>query len=348
MIDLSTKYMGITLKNPIIVGASNLVQDVKNLKKLEQVGASAIVYKSLFEEQIQLESLEMQHDLESYENWDPEHATLFPDLEHAGPAEFLVHLKEAREAVQIPLFASLNAVYEASWIDYAKKISETGVAGIELNFYHHENDFDKTPDQIEKEQLHILKKVKEVVDIPVSVKLSPYYTNSLRMVKQFDRAGADAFILFNRLFQPDIDIENEEHHFPYNFSSRNDNRLALRYAGLLYNNVRGSICSNTGIHSGSDVIKMLLAGADAVQVVSTIYRKGISHIATMLGALEEWMIEKGYEKLSDFQGNLSSKKMQHDLFTYKRAQYVDILLKSEKFNKYHPKSEGELNREEQW
>ncbi|MBT33669.1 MAG: dihydroorotate dehydrogenase [Thalassobius sp.] len=346
--DLSTKYMGITLKNPIIVGASNLVQDVKNLKKLEQVGASAIVYKSLFEEQIQLESLEMQNDLESYENWDPEHATLFPDLEHAGPAEFLMHLKEAREVLNIPLFASLNAVYEASWIDYAKKISETGVAGIELNFYHHENDFDKTSEQIENEQLHILKKVKEVVNIPVSVKLSPYYTNTLRMVKQLDRAGADAFIMFNRLFQPDIDIEKEEHHFPYNFSSRNDNGLALRYAGLLHSKIRGSICSNTGIHSGSDVIKMLLAGADAVQVVSTIYRKGISHIATMLGALEEWMIENGYESLSDFKGKLSSKKTQHDLFTYKRAQYVDILLKSENFNKYHPKSEGELTREEQW
>ena len=348
MIDLTTKYMGLTLKNPIIIGASNLVQDVKNLKKLEEVGASAIVYKSLFEEQIQLESFEMQQDLESYSDWDPEHATLFPDLEHAGPAEFLLHLQEARDTVNIPLIASLNAVYESSWIEYAKRISETGVSALELNFYHHNNVFDKTAAQIENEQLQILKKVKEVVKIPVSVKLSPYYTNTLKMVKQFDRAGAEAFVMFNRLFQPDIDIESEEHHFPYNFSNRNDNRLALRYAGLLYQKVRGSICSNTGIHSGSDLIKMLLAGADTVQVVSTLYRKGIMHIATMLGALEEWMEDKGYKNIKEFKGKLSAKNTKHDLFAYKRAQYVDILLKSENFNKYHPKNEQEMKWEDRW
>ncbi|MEM1134779.1 MAG: dihydroorotate dehydrogenase-like protein [Bacteroidota bacterium] len=348
MIDLSTKYMGIKLKNPIIIGASNLVQEAKNLKKLEEIGASAIIYKSLFEEQIQLESLEMQQDMEAYKDWDPEHATLFPDLEHAGPAEYLLNLREAIETVKIPIIASLNAVYENSWLEYAKKIGETGAAGLELNFYHHNNDFDKVPNQIEQEQLQILKKIKETINIPVSVKLSPYYTNTLRMVKQFDRAGADAFILFNRLFQPDIDIEKEEHHFPYNFSSRNDNRLALRYAGLLYKKVKGSVCSNTGIHSGSDMIKMLLAGADTVQIVSTLYRKGITHIATMLSSMEEWMIDKGYDKLDDFRGKLSNKNMQHDLHAYKRAQYVDILLKSENFNKYHPKDEEEMNWEDRW
>ena len=260
----------------------------------------------------------------------------------------MLHLQEARDTVNIPLIASLNAVYESSWIEYAKRISETGVSALELNFYHHNNVFDKTAAQIENEQLQILKKVKEVVKIPVSVKLSPYYTNTLKMVKQFDRAGAEAFVMFNRLFQPDIDIESEEHHFPYNFSNRNDNRLALRYAGLLYQKVRGSICSNTGIHSGSDLIKMLLAGADTVQVVSTLYRKGIMHIATMLGALEEWMKDKGYKNIKEFKGKLSAKNTKHDLFAYKRAQYVDILLKSENFNKYHPKNEQEIKWEERW
>jgi dihydroorotate dehydrogenase (fumarate) len=330
MIDLKVKYMGLTLRNPIIVGASDLVTDEKTLVKLEEAGAGAIVYKSLFEEQIQLEALELQHDLQSYSHWDAEKASIFPDLEHAGPEEHLYRLKKAKKALSIPLIASLNAVYEPSWVNYAQKIAETGVDALELNFYEYPNNFDKSENQIVEEQVNILKKIKHTVKIPVSVKLSPYYTNLLQVVGRMDNAGADAFVLFNRLFQPDIDIEKEEHQFPYNFSNSNDNRLTLRYAGLLYGHIRGAICASNGVHTGEDMIKMFLAGAHSVQVVSAIYRRGPKQITQMLQELQDWMQQKGYVKLEDFQGKLSKTKTANP-FTYKRAQYVDILMHADKF-----------------
>jgi len=337
MVNLSTKYMGISLKNPIVVGASNLVQDVKNLRKLEEAGAGAIVYKSLFEEQIQLESLEMQHDLQSYSHWDAEKASIFPDLQHAGPAEFLHHLKRARQEVSIPLIASLNAVYEESWVEYAQKLAETGVDGLELNFYANANKLNEKPLEIETRQVEILKKIKSVVKLPVSVKLSPYYTNTLRMVYKLDRANADGFVLFNRLFQPDIDIEKEVHTHPYNFSTSNDGGLALRYAGMLHGEVHGSVVASTGILTGEDMVKMLLAGADAVQVVTALYKKGFGQIGNMLEFLEQWMETKGYTQLSDFRGKLSRKATKNP-FTYKRAQYVDILMHSDEL--FKPLSES--------
>ncbi len=336
MTDLSTQYLGLNLKNPIVVGASNLVTDFDNLYKLEEAGASAIVFKSLFEEQIQLESFQMEEESGLYEDWDAEHASIFPKLGHAGPEEHLYNLRTAKEVISIPIIGSLNCVYEETWEEYAIKMAETGIDALEVNFYANQLDPKTLGTSIVGDQINLLKRIKEAVKIPVSVKLSPYYTNTLGVVSRMDEAGADGFILFNRLFQPDIDIENEEHHFPYNFSISTDNRLALRYAGLLYDNIKATICSNTGILTGADAIKMILAGADAVQVVSAIYKRGISYISTMLEEMEDWMKKKKYKRLSDFKGKLSRSNM-NDPFTYKRAQYVDILMKSELLMQYHPK-----------
>lgn len=336
MIDLSTNYLGLKLKNPIVVGASNLVTDLSNLYKLEEAGAAAVVYKSLFEEQIQLESYQQDEELGLYEDWDAEHASIFPKLGHAGPNEHLYKLKQVKQSLTIPVIGSLNCVYEETWEEYAIKMAEAGVDALELNFYAHELDPEKTGTSIVGDQINLLKRVKEAVKIPICVKLSPYYTNIFGVVKRMDEAGADGFVLFNRLFQPDIDLDNEEHFFPYNFSSSNDSRLALRFAGILFDNIKGTIVSNTGILNGSEALKMILAGADAVQVVSAIYKKGISHISTMLHEMEEWMTVKGYKSLNDFKGKLSRANMS-DPFAYKRAQYVDILMKSEIFFQYHPK-----------
>lgn len=340
MVDLKTKYCGLTLKNPIVVGASNLVTDLDNLVNLEQAGAAAIVYKSLFEEQIQLESLAMEQSQEAYSNWDAEHDSFFPSLKHAGPAEHLMRLREARKAVSIPLIGSLNAVYHDTWVEYAKKMADTGIDALELNFYASEIDFHDDGAGIIKKQLDVLHDVRKAIRIPVIVKLSPFYTNTLSVISKMDKNGASGVVLFNRLFQPDIDIEKETHYYPYNFSSENDNRLALRYAGLLYNKIDATIISNTGILSGFDVIKMLLAGADAVQVVSTIYKRGINYIESMLIDMEKWMEKKNYTSIADFKGKLSKENM-IDPFAYKRAQYVDILMRSEIFMQYHPKH-GEL------
>lgn len=343
MADLKTRYCGLTLKNPIVVGASNLVTDVENLVKLEKAGAAAIVYKSLFEEQIQLESLEMENTHQLYSDWDAEHDSFFPTLKHGGPAEHLLRLRQARNAITIPLIGSLNCVYQDTWVEYAQKMAETGIDALELNFYASEIDFDSDGAHIVNEQLEILKSVRKSIRIPVIVKLSPFYTNPLSVISKMDKNGASGFVLFNRLFQPDIDIDKEIHHYPYNFSSENDNRLALRYAGLLYGKIDGTIISNTGILSGNDVIKMLLAGADAVQVVSAIYKRGIHVIETMLHEIERWMEKKRYPSINEFKGRLSRENM-IDPFAYKRAQYVDILMRSEIFMQYHPKR-GELHDE---
>jgi dihydroorotate dehydrogenase (fumarate) len=177
--------------------------------------------------------------------------------------------------------------------------------------------------------------VKKVVDIPVSVKLSPFYTNPLYCISELDKKGADAFVLFNRLFQPDIDLKNKSLHYPYMLSNEDDNRLPLRFAGLLYNNINGSICSNTGIYTGKDVIKMLLAGANCVQVVSTIYKHGPKQVGKILSEMETWMEENGYKSIKDFQGQLSKENI-NDPFAYRRAQYVDILMRSNEIFKKYP------------
>src|ERR1039457_6702233 len=295
MADLTTKYMGLKLKNPIIVGASNLVKDQAVVKKIEEAGAAAIVYKTLFEEQIELERLQLSEELNQYNDRHAEMISLFPDVEHAGPAEHLMNLRKMVENVNIPVIASLNCTFKDTWVEYAKAIEQTGVSALELNFYAVPGDFKKEEKAIINDQLDIVNSVKANLKIPVAVKLSPFYTNVLNVIQVMYYEGVDGFVLFNRLFQPDIDIETEKHHFPYNLSNEEDNRLALRFAGLLYKEIRGSICSNTGIFDGKDVIKMLLAGGDCVQVVSTIYQHGTEQLTRMLKEIEEWMDNKNYK-----------------------------------------------------
>lgn len=216
-INLSTSYGGIPLKNPIVIGASNMVTDPANLIKLEQAGAAAIVYKSLFEEQLELESYAHEQQMDAYKNWDAEHDSFFPKVKHAGPSAHLLQLKEAKRALNIPLIGSLNCVYDETWVQFAQEMEATGIDGLELNFYAHQNNFETSSLSRESHQMDTLIKVKRAVRIPVFVKLSPFYTNTLKLIKDMDEAGCKGFILFNRLFQPDIDIEKEIHHYPYNF-----------------------------------------------------------------------------------------------------------------------------------
>ncbi len=327
--------MGIELKNPIIIGASNLVLDIEMAKKLEDAGAAAIVYKSLFEEQLHLEAAELEEELHEYDERNAEMTSLFPEVKHSGPRAHLIALKKLKDSVSIPVIASLNCLYDVSWVDYAKNIEQTGVDALELNFYSTISDVDKSSQQVEDARIEILKKVKAAVKIPVSVKLSPFYTNMMNVVYRMDKNGADSFVLFNRLFQPEIDTEEEELKVPYNLSHKGDNRLALRFAGLLSGNIDASICSNTGIMDGDDLITMLLAGADTVQVVSTVYKNGVIQVTRMLEELSTWMKKKGYDKIDDFRGKLAKKNVS-DPHAYKRAQYVDYLMKSKEYLKKYP------------
>lgn len=335
MANLNTTYMGVDLQTPIVIGASNMVLKEETLRQLQENGAGAVVFKSLFEEQLHLEALEMDEVTKEMDHRHAEMTDPFPDIKYAGPKEYLHQLKKAREILDIPLFASLNAVYKESWVTFAKQIAEIGVNGIELNFYSVPNDFDKTSQEIEDEQIEILTSVIHAVDIPVYVKLSPYYANVLNLIKRMDDAGSKGFILFNRLFEPQIDVETEEHVVHMELSNENQNRLGLRYSGLLHGNIKGSIISSGGIYHGNDVVKMILSGADAVQVVSAVYKHKPPHIAKMLKQLDDWMDAHNYSSLDDFRGKLSQKNV-NDSRIYKRAQYVDLLLRADSVFKKYP------------
>jgi dihydroorotate dehydrogenase (fumarate) len=326
---LKTMYMGIELNNPIILGSSNLVTDLDNLKKAEELGAGAIVYKSLFEEQIQLESFQLDEKLTEFNDLNEEMVQIHPNIEHAGPEEHLLNLRKARECLSIPLIASLNAINNDTWLKYAKLISETGVDGIELNFYQIPLDFSKSAKDIEDEQIHTLKEIRQNISIPISVKLSPDYSNILNFIQKLDKAGADAFVLFNSFFQPDIDVISEKHIKTSHLSNVGDYKKSLRYAGLLYGNIKADICSSRGIFSGEDVIKLLLSGASCVQVVSTIYKNGLTQISNIKRELGEWMDIRNYKSIDEFRGKLSRNSLLSNPFVYKRAQYVELLLNSD-------------------
>lgn len=329
MKNLHTNHMGIELKNPIIVGASNMVTDRDKLKEAEEQGAAAIVYKSLFEEQVQLERYQMDQSLTEYNELHAEMITTHPGIDHAGPDEHLVNVRKVKESLSIPVIASLNAINKDTWVEYAGLLADTGVDGIELNFYKTQLDFAKKGEDTEEEQLNILKEVKKNVSIPVSVKLSSDYSNILNFINEMDKAGADAFVLFNSFFQPDIDINDEEHIKSFKLSHEGDYRQSLRYAGILFDNIKAGICSSHGIFTGADIIKLILAGSTTVQAVSTFYKNGLKQIGSMLDEITEWMDSKDYDSLDDFRGKLSKNKLSSNPFIYKRAQYVDLLMNSE-------------------
>jgi dihydroorotate dehydrogenase (fumarate) len=329
MENLKTKYMGIDIDNPIVVGACNMATDLDKLKKAEELGAAAIVYKSLFEEQIQLERFQLDERLTEFNDIYAEMVTIHPHIEHAGPDEHLLNIRKARESLSIPLIASLNAVNIDTWIKYAGLLSETGVNGIELNFYQTPSDFDKNAKDIEDEQISIVKEIRHNISIPISVKLSSDYSNILNFIKKLDQAGVDAFVLFNSFFQPDIDIKSEKHIKSFNLSNEGDYKKSLRYAGLLFENIKADICSSHGIFTGADVIKLILSGSSCVQVVSTLYKNGLSQISVIKKELVEWMGTKNYTSIDEFRGKLSKNKLSSNPFVYKRAQYVDLLINSE-------------------
>lgn len=330
MKNLKTKFMGIEINSPIVVGASNMVANLDNLKKAEENGAGAIVYKSLFEEQIQLERFQLEEELNEFNDIYAEMLTIHPSFNYAGPEEHLESLRKAKESLSIPLIASVNAVNSTTWIEYATLIDQTGVDGIELNLYQNLTNLSKEASEIEAEQFEIVNEIRKNVSIPVSVKLSSDYTNTLNFIKKLDEVGVNTFVLFNSFFQPDVDIVEEKHIKKFNFSRVGDYKKSLRYAGLLYGNINAEICSSHGVLSGSDAIKLILSGASSVQVVSTLYKNGFSQLSKMKKELEDWMDEKNYNSIADFQGKLSKKGLNNDPFVYKRAQYVDLLINSEK------------------
>lgn len=328
MANLTTSYMGLNLKNPIIAGASELTGDVDSIKRMEDAGAAAIVTKSLFEEQIQLEHFKFDEDQDKFNDRHAEMTTVFPHMEFGGPAEHLEWVRKAKEAIDIPLIASLNAVNHDTWIDYAGQLEQTGADALECNLFAVPKDPETEGAAVEREQVELVREIRKTVSIPVSVKLSYLYTNPLNSIRNLSEAGADAMVLFNRLFEPDLDLKHQKQSYPFNFSHPDDYRLPLRYAGMLEGQIDADLCASTGIFSGETILKMLLAGATAVQTVSALYTIGLPHLQKMLEEMSQWLEQNEKASLADLRGTLS-RRHSHDHWAYTRAQYVRLLMNPE-------------------
>lgn len=325
MISLSTRYLGLSLNSPLVVAASSISSKLDGVKMAEQAGAGALVIRSLFEEQLLMERYRLEEQLavgaESY----PEALSYFPDLQHADAKEHLTRIEQMRKAVKMPLIGSLNAANPGSWTKYATQLESAGVDAIELNIYAVAADPMRGGAEIEADLFEIFERVRNAVSVPVSVKLSPFYTSVANVASTLDRCGADGLVLFNRFLQPDIEPERGSVRMDMPLSSNEEMRLPLRWMALLYGRVNADLALSTGVQSGLDIAKGMLAGATVVQVAAALLRHGVPYISTMLRELESWMGEKSYASPDAFRGLLSQRNVP-DPFAYERAQYVGLLL----------------------
>ncbi len=325
MADLKTTYMGIPLGTPLVVAASTISSYIDRVKMAEQAGAGALVIRSLFEEQIQFDRLRMEEALSVGEHNYAEAASYFPKLQHGGASEHLMWVEKTRKAVSLPLIASLNAVSAGGWTEFARQLAGTGVDGIELNVYAVAADPRKTGAEIEHDLYQTVEAVRAEIRLPLAVKLSPFYTSTVNVAAELDRRGVNALVLFNRFLQPDVDPEAESLHSEMAYSTPAELKLPLRWTALLHGRIRADLAVTSGVHSGRDAAKALLAGATVVQLASALLQNGIPYLSTMLRELEGWMGEHGYGRLEDFRGKLSQKQAD-DPFLFERAQYVNLLL----------------------
>ncbi|MFC1564012.1 dihydroorotate dehydrogenase-like protein [candidate division KSB1 bacterium] len=327
MSDLSTKYMGFDLKSPIIPSASPLMREVDNVKKMEDAGAGAVVLDSLFEEEINFEEDELNHFLEYGTEAFAESTTYFPQQEEyvMGTDLYLERIRKMKEAVDIPVIASMNGIDDGDWTKTAKLIQEAGADALELNIYILNTNFNVTSGEIEKLYFDILRNVKSQLSIPVAVKLGPYFSSFAWMAKKLsDEAGADALVLFNRFYQPDFDIFNLHVDSHLVLSNPNEMRLPMQWIAILYGNLKASLALTTGVHAHEDAIKAFMAGADVAMTTSALLENGIGHITKLLDGIKGWMLEHEYGSLSDMKGSLSLQKCP-DPDAFERANYMKML-----------------------
>jgi dihydroorotate dehydrogenase (fumarate) len=325
MASLQSTYMGIELKTPLVVAASSVSSFLDRIKQAEQAGAGLLVIRSLFEEQIQLEALRLEESLSVGAESFAEAVTYFPNVEHGGADEHLMWIEKTRAGTDMPLIASLNAVSPGAWTKYARQLESTGVDGLELNVYAVAADPQVSGAKLEATLFEIVESVVGEVKIPVSVKLSPFYTSVANVASELDERGVKGLVLFNRFLQPDIDPQTETLKQEMVYSSPEELKLPLRWVALLYGRVNTDLALNTGVHSGSDAAKAFLAGAQIVQIASALLENGIPYLSTMLRELEGWMDEHGYEDMKAVRGKMSQKKIE-DPFGFERAQYVKLLM----------------------
>lgn len=326
MIDLSTTYLGLKLKNPIVPSSSPLMQKVDNIKRMEDAGAAAVVLHSLFEEQITQEGEILDRSLEQGTYTYAESLTYFPDLKdyNIGPDGYLEHIRKVKAAVGIPVIASLNGASTGGWVKFAQKMQDAGADALELNTYYVAADANQTPAQVEAMYLDLVRAIRSSVRIPVAVKLSAYFSAFSHFAKQLDDAGANALVLFNRFYQPDFDLENLEVVPNLDLSSSSELRLRLRWTAMLYGRIKADLAVTGGVHTSEDVLKSMMAGASVAMMTSALLDDGIDHIRGVLAGLEEWMDKHEYVSIKQMQGSMSQKSVANPA-AFERANYMKVL-----------------------
>ena len=323
MTDLSTNYLGLKLRTPLVASASPLSQELYGIRRLEDAGASAIVLYSLFEEQLRQESLELDYHLAAGTESFAESLTYFPTRSEfrTGPEAYLCHIEKAKNAVRIPIIASLNGATLGGWTRYARAMEDAGADAIECNIYSLAADMDVTGLEVEQRYVDIVREIKAAVRIPVAVKLSPFFSNLAHMAKWLVDSGANGLVLFNRFYQPDIDLQELEIRPNVLLSTPQDLRLPLTWIGILYGRLRASLAATSGIHSAEDVIKLLMVGADVTMLCSVLLRNGTSYLPVIEQGLREWMQEREYESVDQMRGSMSQIRCSEP-GAFERAQYM--------------------------
>lgn len=321
--DLTTTYLGLSLKTPLVASACPLGLDVGNIRKLEDCGAGAVVLPSIFQEDIENEIEEIEHlatlaDSEAL-SYFPTHLT-----ENAGPKNYLELIRKARAAVDMPVIASLNGTTRAGWIDYARQMQDAGASAIELNVFFLPTDLSLSGAEVEARHVDILKAVKQAVTVPVAIKLSPYFSSPGAMVRSLDEAGADGFVLFNRFYQPDIDLTELTLQRDLRLSHRGEIRLPLLWIGALAGKVKGSLAATSGVQTAEEVVKYLFAGADVVMTASALLRHGVEHMKVLHDGLVKDLTEREAASVADIRGRMSRDKVA-DRAAFDRVNYIRIL-----------------------
>ena len=323
MIDLTTTYLGLKLRSPLVASASPLSRDIDGICRLEDAGASAVVLYSLFEEQLHQEEVDLEFHLNAGTESFAESLSYFPQPSefHTGPEGYLNHIRKAKSASSIPIIASLNGSTLGGWTKFASEIQRAGADALECNIYYIPTDPKLTADDIEKNYVEIVRAVKSAVTIPVAVKLSPFFSNMANMAQRLDAAGADALVLFNRFYQPDIDLEELELRPNVLLSTPQALRLPLTWIGILFGRVRAGLAATGGVHGAEDVIKLLMVGANVTMLCSSLMRNGVNHLRHVERELREWMEEHEYESVAQMQGSMSQIRCP-DPGAFERAQYM--------------------------
>ena len=326
MADLTTTYLGMQLQNPLVASSSPLTQKVDTCKKLEEIGVSAIVMHSLFEEQIIRESLALHEDLTRGTDSYAEALNYLPTFGATtiGPDTYVDILHDIKQAVDIPVIGSLNGVSDGGWVDYARKIEQAGADGLELNLYYLATDIDLTSAELEQQYIALVSSVRKQVKIPIAVKLSPFFTALPNFVKQIAGSGADGLVLFNRFYQPDFDLEELEVVPNLVLSNSNEMRLPLRWIAILYGRVEIDFALTGGVHSADDILKSIMAGASVTTVTSEFLQNGIQSGENMLVQLNNWMDEHEYISIQQMKGSMSQQAVAEPS-TFERANYMKVL-----------------------